>query len=180
MGKNMLALLCVGIIIILNSCGKPRVIDYVMEDHKNTDFTSLKNTYIHRSFSFPNSETYYIVVDTLDFNRCIVSANRKNHNINKITYYVDKLNPKKKYITKNQIKSAIQKFNTLGVYAVYVDSSMNVFFEPFYSDGLFLLRKNVNFNILNLKTKYTLVRDNWYIESRYSIKDYYLGIYDKH
>ena len=84
--------------------------------------------------------------------------------------YIDKTNLEKskvqEYLTKDEIMNAVSTIRKYDFYLLAVDSSENVYINPFYADEppyLMRLKNSIGDSSVNKGYVYELYKDNWYL-----------------
>lgn len=103
-----------------------------------------------------NQPVYFVTYNT--FNKEITSVNKSNLEKSKV----------KDYLTQSEIINAVEIVSNHGFYLLSVDSSENVFINPFHpNEPPFFLRLKIltGDSIIKMGYVYKLYIDNWYINN---------------
>ncbi|HRE52055.1 MAG TPA: hypothetical protein PK339_11575 [Flavitalea sp.] len=143
-----------------------REIDKVISQYDSVNFNNIKGTSILQRSGTPNEIVY--VIDRFGENKppYFVTFNISRQSITEVNRNLLERDSMSDYLTESEIANAVHTIRKYGFYLLSVDSSENVFINPFYADEpayLLRLKSATGDSIVRMGFVYKLYRENWYL-----------------
>jgi len=142
-------------------------IDYFISKYQNANFSNQKNIFVFQRSRGINEITYGVSKYEENKPLYFVDFNNTRKSITNINRSLLKKKSVGDYLTQSEINEAVNTINHFHFFLFGVDSSENVYINPFSPDEppFFLrLKKTTGDSTIRRGYKYKLYKDNWYVK----------------